>query len=90
MLNWPGKTSGELLDYAINWASALGTDTISTSTWSLSSSDLVNNHDTHTPSTATIWLASGTTNQTYVCTNTITTAAGRIFEQSVSIKIQSN
>lgn len=86
-LNWPSKGPDELLDYQVNWSQALGTDTITASAWSISSPDLVEDHATFGPQTATIWLAQGTLNQTYQVVNQITTAGGRIFDQTVNIAI---
>lgn len=86
-LNWPQKKTGERLDYTLNWAKALGTDVVSTSTWTISDSGLTTDANAHTPTTTTIWLIGGTANQTYTVTNTMTTAGGRIFVQAVNIKI---
>ncbi len=89
-ISWPSKDSDEVLDYSLNWSSALAGDTIVTSTWAISDSSLVENHSTNSSTSATIWLEDGTTNTTYTVTNTIVTAAGRTFQQSVSIRILSN
>lgn len=89
-LSWPSKDPDETLDYSLNWSSALSGDTIVTSTWTISDSSLVENHSTNSSTSATIWLEGGTTNSTYTVTNTIVTAAGRTFQQSVSIRILSN
>lgn len=88
--NWPSKDPAELLDYTINWAAPLAGDTIVSSVWALSAADLVEATSTQTSNTATIWLSGGTLNQTYQVKNTITTAGGRIFDQTVSIKIAAN
>lgn len=88
-LNWPSKSPGERLDYSINWLQALGTDTITASSWTISAADLTTDSNTFQPRTSTIWLLSGTPNTSYVVTNTITTAAGRIFVQAVDIKVVS-
>lgn len=89
-LNWPSKDPDELLDYSLNWVNALGTDTIVTSDWSINSADLIENHKTNTATATVIWLEGGTLNQQYTVTNTIETAGGRIFQQSVNIRIASN
>lgn len=88
-LNWPSKSPGERLDYTINWQAALGTDTITVSTWTISDPSLTTDDDTFQPRSSTIWLLSGTPNTNYTVTNTITTAAGRIFVQAVDIKVVS-
>jgi hypothetical protein len=86
-LNWPPKSPGERLDYTINWANALGTDTITLSSWTISAADLTTDSNTFAPRTSTIWLLGGTPAQTYTVTNTITTAGGRIFVQAVNISV---
>ena len=89
-LNWPSKDPDELLDYQINWTVALAGDTIISSTWQINSADLINDHDTYGPNSTVIWLTGGVLNQSYQCTNTINTAGGRIFQQTVGISIRSN
>lgn len=88
-LNWPQKIVGETLDYTVNWAAAIGTDTLDSSTWSIQGSDsnLTTPNSSYGPKSATIWLAGGTANNTYAVINTITTAGGRIWVQAVNIKV---
>jgi len=88
-LNWPAKSPGERLDYTINWAQAIGTDVVSTSTWTITGSDssLTTDANSNTGSTTTIWLLGGSPNGTYTVTNTMTTAGGRIYVQAVNIKV---
>lgn len=88
-LNWPSKSPNERLDYTINWQNQLGTDTITASSWTISDASLVTDNNTFAPKTATIWLLSGTPNDTYTVTNTITTAGGRIYVQAVNIRVVS-
>lgn len=86
-LNWPQKSPGERLDYTINWAPPLGTDTIVSSTWTINGSGLTTDNNTFGPNTATIWLLGGTVSQQYAITNTITTAGTRVYVQQVNINI---
>jgi len=88
-LNWPAQTVGELLDYQLNWGAELGSDPISTSSWTISDSSLTEDHATWLPYSSTIWLKNGTPNNTYTVTNTIMTAGGRTFVQAVLIKVVS-
>ena len=88
--NWPAKDPNEILDYSINWVQPLATDTILTSTWTISDPSLVQTTATNTSTLVTIWLSGGTLNQTYAVKNTIVTAGGRTFDQTVNIKIASN
>jgi len=88
-LTWPSKSPDEVLDYTLNWAPILGSDTITASSWALSSGEITKTNDTKTASTTTLWLSAGVANQSYSVTNTITTAAGRTFVQAVTITIVS-
>jgi len=75
------------LDYTINWADWLGSDTISTSTWTVESG-LTEGTKTSTSTTATIWLSGGTAGQTYSVTNRIVTAGGRTDERTITLKVR--
>jgi hypothetical protein len=91
MLKWPDKDPDELLDYEIDWAARLAGDTISASEWILPVGIVkdAGAGDTHTDTSAVIWLSGGTLGESFVLTNRIDTAGGRIMDQSVSIKIRS-
>ncbi len=80
------KTSAEVLDYTINWATFLVTDTISTSTWSLPAG-ITTTSNSNTTTTTSIFLATGAVDKTYLISNTITTAGGRTVVRSFSISI---
>jgi hypothetical protein len=86
-LKWPNKDPDDVLDFQIDWSARLGTDTISTSTWTLNSGSVVLGTDTKTATTATIWLSGGTLGDWCELDNTIVTAGGRTLEQLVKIKI---
>jgi hypothetical protein len=89
--NWPAKDPDEILDYSINWVQPLANDTIVTSTWAISGpGGLTQTTATNTATLATIWLSGGTLSQTYAVKNTIVTAGGRTFDQTVNIKIANN
>lgn len=74
-------------DYGFNWAPWLDGDTISTSTWTLDDG-ITNYLSTNTATTTTIWLSGGTPGQDYTATNQITTAGGRIEQQSLKIQVR--
>jgi hypothetical protein len=78
------KDPDSVLDYAFDWTEWLGTDNISTSSWTvpLGLAEVTN---TKTAKTATVWLSGGTAGSRYIITNQITTAAGRIENQSMVI-----
>lgn len=76
-----------VLDYQIDWATWLGTDTIATSTWVVPTG-LTKGSDTKTATTATVWLSGGTVGQRYSVTNRITTAGGRTEDGSFDIVVR--
>jgi len=90
MFQWPSKSTADLLDYGINWSEFLGSDTITASGWTIAPDDLVQTRNSFLPQIATIWLSGGTPNQVYTVTNTITTALGRVVDQSVNILVTNN
>lgn len=66
------------LDYTIDWSDWLsGGEQLSTSVWSISTTDVLSPLTKHDPSNtsvlATIWLAGGALQQSYIVTNEITT-----------------
>ena len=87
-LQWPPKDPNEVLDYAVNWASRLGADTIATSSFTVPSG-IVKDSETSASQTATIWLSGGVEGQKYSILNRITTVGGRTMDQTVKIKIKS-
>ena len=78
------KDPDETLDYIINWATHLGSDTISSSSW-VAETGITIDSDTNTTTTATVWLSGGTLGQFYLVTNTIVTDGGRTLEQSIRV-----
>lgn len=87
-LAWPSKDPNEVLDYEIQWSPRLRSDTISTSTFSLTTANgLAINSQSNTTTTSTVWLSGGTVGGTAVINCRITTAAGRTMDQSVSLEI---
>lgn len=81
------KDPDAILDYQINWAIWLSTDTIGTSTWTVPTG-ITKVTDTSTTTTATIWLSGGTADTDYRLVNKITTANGRTEERSIWIKVR--
>lgn len=89
------KDPDATLDFMIDWNapdqygnSYLGTDTISQSTWAVSSG-LTSVSTSNTSTTATIWLSGGTAGQTCRATNTIVTAGGRTDDRTLIILVKS-
>lgn len=85
-MKWPNKDPDDILDYGINWAARLGTDTISASTW-IVEDGITQDSASFTDTTTAIWLSGGTAGVTYDITNRIVTAAGRQIDQTVSIAV---
>lgn len=83
------KVDGEVLDFAIDYTKELtdkGSDTISTSTWSVPTG-LVLDSDQNTTLIATAFLSGGTVGKEYEVVNEITTAAGRTYQRRMTIVI---
>jgi hypothetical protein len=84
----------ETVDYSINWANDLGSDTISTSTWTFDVANtdtaLVKSNPTKTDTTTTIWLNGGTNGVVYSIRNTIVTAGARTFERTAKITVRNS
>ena len=91
-----------VLAYGFDWADGgandggdtdtgwLSSDTITTSTWSISGPDalLVVDSDANDTTTTTVVLSGGTANSTYSVVNHIVTAAGYEDERSLIVKVQ--
>ena len=81
------KDPDALLDYTVNWGDNwLGTDTISTSIWTIPAG-LHEVSNTFDDDEAIVWVSGGVSGQTYTMLNRITTAGGRIDDQSIYLRI---
>lgn len=80
------KDADATLDYQINWATWLGSDTITSSSWTVQTG-ITKVTDTNTTTTATIWLSGGTSGCTYAVTNRIVTTAGRTEDRTLYIAV---
>jgi hypothetical protein len=87
-LSWPSKDPGEVLDYQIDWSALLDGDTIDASSFAVLSGSVVVDSDSIDNVTTTVWLSGGTLNETCTIENTIETAVGRTFQQSVRLRIR--
>jgi hypothetical protein len=87
-LKWPSKDPEETLDYKVDWSKRLGSDTITASSWPNPPAGITVNTESFAPKSTTIWLVGGTIGQSYTFVNRITTAAGRVMEQSVVLPIK--
>ena len=85
------KFQSTLIDYTINWGDSwLGSDTISTSTWAITPSDLVEVTNTSDDDNATIWVSGGVVDTVYTLLNQITTAGGRIDKRPIYLRIKAD
>ena len=87
MLTWPPKDADERLDYQVDWSTRIDTDTIITSVWTIPLG-ITKESDYYSDTITTIWLSGGTTNTDYELRNTITTASGRILDQTVVLLVR--
>lgn len=83
------KDPDAVLDFTRNWSAWLAEvdDTIETSSWTVPDG-IEKTNESHTDTTATIWLAGGEVDSTYQLTNRITTAGGRTDERTFSVEIR--
>jgi len=81
------KDPNAVLDYQIDWSTWLGTDTISSATWTVATG-LTKTTDSKTTTTTTVWLSGGTVGTTYSVACRIVTAGGRTDDRTVQIKVE--
>jgi hypothetical protein len=84
------KAPADVLDYEWDWSQWLPTgDTISAVTWTVASGLTLETSPaaSHTTTTATVWLGGGTAGQQYAVTCQITTAAGRISQNTQNLNV---
>lgn len=85
------KKQGETLDYVIDWTAYLDGDSIVGSSWAaVPATGVVINSPaaSFNAVSATVWVSSGTPGQKYVLENTVTTAAGRVVTDHITVYIQ--
>jgi hypothetical protein len=80
------KDPDETLDYPIDWADFLGSDTISTSAWTAAAGITVSS-ESSTNTTTTAFFSGGTAGISYLVTNRITTAGGRSVDRSFLLRV---
>jgi len=81
------KDPQAVLDYAIDWSDWLGSDTISTSAWTVPAG-ITKDSDSNTTTTTTIWLSGGTADTDYELINHIVTAGGREDDRTITIRVR--
>ena len=81
------KTSGETLDYTVEWKNWLGDDTIASDAWAVDTGITIDETAGGVSSLRTVWLSGGTAGTTYKVTNTVTTTDGRVAARSFYINL---
>ncbi len=81
------KDPDATLDYVVNWATWLVSDTIISSAWTVPTG-LTQVTAASTTTTTTIWLSGGTAGNSYSVLNRIVTAAGRTDDRSLTIEVE--
>ena len=80
------KDRGEVLDYKVDWSNWLSSETISSSSWTVSDGITVDS-STNTTTDATVWLSGGTRGGFYTVVNTIVTSAARTAARGFRIQL---
>lgn len=80
--------SANVLDFSIDWATNIPTDTIATSTWTLTPAGMTAATPSVVGKVTTIWLSGGTTGTTYAVVNRIVTAGGRTIERTIHVRVK--
>ena len=86
-LTWPDKDPDERLDFHVDWTETLDGDAIATSVW-IVPSGITQESASTTNNVTTIWLSGGTANERYSLVNRITTGGGRIFDQTIRVRVR--
>jgi hypothetical protein len=81
------KDPSDVLDYDWDFTEWLGTDTIALYSFSVPPG-LINQSDSRSGGVTKVFLAGGSTGQTYTVSCQITTLTGRTLERSLKIKIK--
>lgn len=83
---WADKDPGDVVDYPFNWSKWLGDDVISSVEF-MAVGVSVDGEEPHSPTTVYPWVRGGTVGQPASLTCRITTAGGRICEQTLNFRI---
>lgn len=86
-LRWAFKDPDEKLEYTVTFADRLGSDTIDTVNTTIPAG-ITANPILNNATAVTLWLTGGTAGKTYKFNVRITSVGGRIFDESVKLKIK--
>ncbi|OQC18926.1 MAG: hypothetical protein BWX69_03144 [Planctomycetes bacterium ADurb.Bin069] len=86
---WPAHDPDELLDYGIDWSTRLEEgDRIVASTWTTPPGGPTLSTPGRTDTATTIWITGGTAGESYRIGNRVTTAAGRVMDDSKRLTVR--
>ena len=84
---WPDKDKDDVLDFSIDWTSALDSgDAISSVTW-IVPAGLTKDSQSVSGAVATIWLSGGTVDADYTVTCRVVTTGGRTMDRSARLYV---
>lgn len=88
---WPAKDPDKIADYSVDWSAHLDSgDTITTAVFTLVvAAGLVIDSQSGAGTKATVWLSGGTAGAVATILNRVTTAAGRRYDQEITLAIDS-
>ena len=81
------KDPNSVIDFVMDWSDWLGSDTISSSDWTVTTG-LTEDSDAYTTTTATIWVSGGEAGTTYTLTNRIVTSSGRTADRTFYVYVK--
>lgn len=91
MLSWPTKDPEEVLDYQLDWSDRLETgETISVSNFTIVEGTVVKDSQSVAGGLTTVWLSGGTLGEMCLITNRITTNQGRVYDESVRLRVRAS
>jgi hypothetical protein len=85
------KDPDEILDYMVRWQPEIGTDSISSSTWTVESGAglSLNGSFDNTAKTTTVWVSDGIDGVTYILLNRVVTTGGRTIDEYFFLTVES-
>ena len=88
MKRWPFKDPDEVLDYEVDWSARLGTDTISSVTWTVPAG-LTKEDEAATGDIVSVWLSGGSEGQSYNIGCRVVTSGGRTHDETFVLPVRS-
>lgn len=88
-LIWPSKDANDVLDYTVDFSERLGSDTVSSASFSLATAaGLTLGDDDTTDTTATVTISDGTQGSNGKVLCRITTADGQTMDATVTLPVR--